>query len=542
MAGNSWNEQELAFFGTSISPTQPTPSFPLPRQTPLPRHKPIQIPTTFPPAPYSQNPPPEYSPPYTPPTQFGGGRGSGRGRGRGRGTVHTSKKNDGDPSRLFSSGASSIRKLARDMKYGADNVSKRIAQTAGSYSTYPAQARRPLPSQPTNSPHTPIPAHYGPPPVRRGSGRLDSNRKHATAPTPTPTPAPASAPTPAPAPAPGRRKNPSFPSLASVKRWVTDAVPSCRVCGALAPNPYSFHPFFPSEKICCHHNDVPKCSGCNRFETPSHQLLDPSKEFVDLEDNGRKLCPACTRSIIVDSADLKVAWDSVLIYFDHVLGMYRNAPQSKERMQRIPILAVGHDGLNDPSVRGSGHGQGNTRGLCMYEYRSHPLGGSLRHMFDQSPRGSKSFASAAISSVLDFAADTLSGGSVTAILCLRGLPRDLAASILAHEATHAWFKLHPRFEPKRPMPLQVEEGCCQLMAYQYLVRLEESDLTGDRRDYGDDGEPTDRKMRQYFRNSIETDTSEVYGDGFRLAAAAFAKLGCVASLLEYVAENNSFPS
>jgi len=177
----------------------------------------------------------------------------------------------------------------------------------------------------------------------------------------------------------------------------------------------------------------------------------------------------------------------------------------------------------------------------MYEYRYHPLGGGLRNILDQSGRRSKSRSNTAFSSILDFASDALSPGSVTAVLCLRGLPRDLAASILAHEGTHAWFKLHPRFNPDRNMPLQVEEGCCQLVAYQYLSHLDECDGSADERDYGDDGEPTDRKLRQYFRNSIEVDTSEIYGEGFRLAAAAYARVGSVVSLLEYVSENLSFP-
>jgi hypothetical protein len=49
----------------------------------------------------------------------------------------------------------------------------------------------------------------------------------------------------------------------------------------------------------------------------------------------------------------------------------------KRQMENIPILIVGQDLLNDPSVRGSGHGD-NTRRLCMYECAYHPLGGHLK--------------------------------------------------------------------------------------------------------------------------------------------------------------------
>jgi hypothetical protein len=48
--------------------------------------------------------------------------------------------------------------------------------------------------------------------------------------------------------------------------------------------------------------------------------------------------------------------------------------------------------------------------------------------------------------------------SVTAILCLSGLPRDLTASVLAHEATHAWIKLHPRFDVGNPFQFKLKKA------------------------------------------------------------------------------------
>jgi hypothetical protein len=58
---------------------------------------------------------------------------------------------------------------------------------------------------------------------------------------------------------------------------------------------------------------------------------------------------------------------------------------------------------------------------------------------------------------------------VTAVLVLYGLPRDLTASILAHEAMHVWLKLNKGF-PFR-MPPKLEEGLCQVIAYLYLESL-----------------------------------------------------------------------
>jgi hypothetical protein len=58
---------------------------------------------------------------------------------------------------------------------------------------------------------------------------------------------------------------------------------------------------------------------------------------------------------------------------------------------------------------------------------------------------------------------------VSAVLVLYGLPRDLTASILAHEAMHVWLKLNRGF-PFR-MPPKLEEGLCQVIAYLYLDKL-----------------------------------------------------------------------
>ena len=64
------------------------------------------------------------------------------------------------------------------------------------------------------------------------------------------------------------------------------------------------------------------------------------------------------------------------------------------------------------------------------------------------------------------------------------------------------------------MPPIVEEGCCELISYLYLShRLEsnwdeQSEVT-----VGEGGQPTERKLQQYFRNSIETSSDDVYGAG-----------------------------
>ncbi len=48
---------------------------------------------------------------------------------------------------------------------------------------------------------------------------------------------------------------------------------------------------------------------------------------------------------------------------------------------------------------------------------------------------------------------------------MSGMPANLTASIMAHEVTHAWLKLHPNFRNREQLPLRVEEGLCQLVAF-----------------------------------------------------------------------------
>ena len=83
-----------------------------------------------------------------------------------------------------------------------------------------------------------------------------------------------------------------------------------------------------------------------------------------------------------------------------------------------------------------------------------------------------------------------SESSVTAILCLSGLPLDLTASILAHEDAHAWIKLHSNFTIKKLISKQVEEGYCQLVAILFL-----NDGLAPASNYSCDDEPSDDKLR-----------------------------------------------
>jgi hypothetical protein len=129
------------------------------------------------------------------------------------------------------------------------------------------------------------------------------------------------------------------------------------------------------------------------------------------------------------------------------------------------------------------------------------------------------------------------GSSVTAILCLSGLPRDLVASVLAHEATHAWIKLHPRHNFQKPISPQVEEGVAQLIALLFLENGLDKPTPPDITDMSG---PTDAKLRQYFKFNIETEEHELYGTGYRRAAKAYSHIG-IEALMSHIVLYQEFP-
>ena len=289
----------------------------------------------------------------------------------------------------------------------------------------------------------------------------------------------------------------------------------CSVCTTpLSPDEqgrisYIKHPFFDKECMCPSHavsSGARRCTGCHRFEPIMNK-------FADLGDNNRCVCWSCCRTVIVDSKDALPLWKRVLYFMEHHLGL-----PIWTGMSDIPLLVVDHDTLNERSQRSAHHGskQIMTRGLCLSE---HHIGRRFRiPKLRYDSIGGRFAAADAEGRGLTFfripdASKSNPNTNVTAILCLSGMPRDLAASILAHEATHAWIKMHPDYDATKPLPPIVEEGCCQLIAH--LVLTDGLDPASN--DVSADGGTSDEKLRQYFKFSIETDEDAVYGEGFRRA-------------------------
>ena len=128
---------------------------------------------------------------------------------------------------------------------------------------------------------------------------------------------------------------------------------------------------------------------------------------------------------------------------------------------------------------------------------------------------------------------------VTAVLVLYGLPRDLTASILAHEAMHVFIKLQKSFPFH--LPSQIEEGICQVISSKYLEYLNNSNNNKSKYDNNKSIEDKrDYELRDFFKVTIETDPSVVYGDGYRQAIHVVDILS-LPIVLEYIQHNSKLP-
>ena len=220
---------------------------------------------------------------------------------------------------------------------------------------------------------------------------------------------------------------------------------------------------------------------------------------------------------MVDSVEAAEVYQEAVDFMERQLGL-RIPPEMRE----VPVLAVDLASLNEQREKGShGHEHGVVRGLTLSSYAtvSHITPGLW------SRDGYRSESRAV------FRAETQR--EVTAVLVLVGMPRDLTASVLAHEAMHVYFKLTKHF----PLHLsrQCEEGLCQLVAMRLLMTYLETIPTS-----SGSQSVFRRSLLRYSLHCIENDPSVDYGDGFRIAKKCFDALGLTVAL-EHVALTGQLP-
>ncbi|XP_068656050.1 protein DA1-related 1-like [Aristolochia californica] len=304
--------------------------------------------------------------------------------------------------------------------------------------------------------------------------------------------------------------------------------PKCDVCNQFIPTnasgliEYRAHPFW-HQKYCPSHelDGTPRCCSCERMEVRD-------TKYVSLDD-GRKLCLECLDSAIMDTSECQP------LYLD-IQEFYEGLNMKVE--QQVPLLLVERQALNE-AMEGEKNGHHHlpeTRGLCLSEEqtvstiwkRPRMAGNRVIDMITEPYRLTRRC-------------------EVTAILILYGLPRLLTGSILAHEMMHAWLRL----KGFRTLSQEVEEGICQVLAHMWL---DSEIMSGTGNNVASSSASSaappslkkgtrsqfEKKLGDFFKHQIESDTSSAYGDGFRAGNQAVLKYG-LRSTLDHIRLTSSFP-
>ncbi|XP_068333915.1 protein DA1-related 1-like [Pyrus communis] len=311
--------------------------------------------------------------------------------------------------------------------------------------------------------------------------------------------------------------------------------PKCDVCKSFIPTnsagliEYRAHPFWLQKYCPAHERDrTPRCCSCERMEPRDTRYL--------LLDDGRKLCLECLDSAIMDTHECQPLYLEIQDFYEGL---------NMKVKQQVPMLLVERQALNEAmeGEKNGHHHMPETRGLCLSEEQTvttilrRPKIGDGYRMIDMVTEPHR----------------LIRRCEVTAILVLYGLPRLLTGSILAHEMMHAWLRLngYPNLSP------EVEEGICQVLAHMWLdaetystpgsdvasssssssSSPSSSSLASSKKGKRSDFE---KKLGEFFKHQIESDSSTAYGEGFRIGNQAVLKFG-LRRTLDHIRLIGNFP-
>jgi len=373
----------------------------------------------------------------------------------------------------------------------------------------------------------------------------------------------------------------------------------CTLCANSISGQYLRHGYFQDEKYCMSHEQLearPKCFTCSRLE-PLPGI--GRAQFVDLPDS-RSCCLECLSSAVMTTDEAASLYGEAVDFMETHLGL-----QAPAGMREVPVMAVDVHSLNYQASQGR-----TTHGGSVVDYRNGGVGATVRGLtlsrsceVTHFGMGDMSFSfqhGFQINRPRVTRVETRR--EVTAVLVLYGLPRDLASSILAHEAMHVWLKLQKCYPVDIDQP--TEEGLCQVIARRFLQHLDKRAGEGNGEAYGvgskssagagakkaykpfmnpirsggfdfhgaparpmsrlqlqasqslkvtaiaqpkaafaeeDPNSALEAKLRQYFLHSIENDTSSVYGSGYRAAERVVEEIGLDITL-EHVRDNKRLPN
>lgn len=317
--------------------------------------------------------------------------------------------------------------------------------------------------------------------------------------------------------------------------------PRCDVCINFIPTnssgliEFRKHPFWSQQYCPSHEKDgTPRCCSCERMEPRDASYL--------LLDDGRKLCLECLDSAIMDTHECQPLYLEIQEFYEGL---------NMKVEQQVPMLLVERQALNEAmeGEKNGHHHWAETRGLCLSEEQTVAT-------ISKRPKIGAGYR------IIDMFTEPyrlVRRCEVTAILVLYGLPRLLTGTILAHEMMHAWLRLkgYPNLKP------EVEEGICQVLAHMWLdsemysisgggatstssssasssssspsssASSATSSKKGKRSDF-------EKKLGDFFKHQIESDTSSAYGDGFREGNQAVSKYG-LKRTLDHIRLTGTFP-
>ena len=305
--------------------------------------------------------------------------------------------------------------------------------------------------------------------------------------------------------------------------------PKCCVCSHFLEGRFLKHPVFEDEKYCVIHHDQRKvCFSCARLEPAP---TTGREQFIELPD-GRASCAKCIMTAVLDSTEARPLFLEAVDFMEREIGL-----QIPPEMRNVPVLAVDLPSLNEHKAQSATKRTSTVRGLTVYTTSTVRHVEPGHYIFD--PVRQLFTVVKPLAPTHHTVSSTDSTREVNAVLVLFGLPRDLTASILAHEAMHVYFKLSRHF-PADLSPF-AEEGMCQYIAAKYLKWRELQSLSTTVHVPSKEERTRDDSLRKYFQYSIHADASHVYGDGFRAAEIAVNALG-MSVVLEHIREEKQLPS
>ncbi|KAG6689775.1 hypothetical protein I3842_11G191400 [Carya illinoinensis] len=228
---------------------------------------------------------------------------------------------------------------------------------------------------------------------------------------------------------------------------------------------------------------TPRCWSCHRLKQKHQQLIDVG--------DGRKLCPDCYATAVVDVMKLKPL-------VEELHKFYKKLGLSVER--DIPILLVDKDEINRVNAIVINTIVQMKMKRQHLSFRKHP---------------------------------------VTSIVVLFGMPSVCMGRTLAHEMMHVWLESQLKDHGQHlSLEKRVREGICEVMSYTWL----ESAITDDQHSSYKSKEQTRfvRKLIAYSKMKMETSVKKDSGDGFRAAKQAVDKFG-LKHTLNHIARKKRLP-